>query len=205
MLNLKEVLTGLVSANSGAPSSSDCTRPLRGPHAEYIPNVIMHTHRNQRAWFYDDLIAGKTVVIHCMAAHDAASCTGLETLAQVQARIGEQLGTSIFIYSITTDPVRDTPEVLRQVAEKYGAKDGWLFLTGDEQALSLVRERMFIHSGGQDCSMSLLRYGNEAVGLWGGTPIASGADLIMERLSWIMPRKRSSGPSQRGGPPELVG
>ena len=201
MLNFRDVLTSLAN---GA-GSSECNRPSRGPHSGYIPNVIMRTHLNQRAWFYDDLIARKTVLLHCMAAHDQESCANLEILAGLQTLIGGKLGRSVFMYSITTDPARDTPETLRRLAAKYHARDGWLFLTGDAAALALVRERLFIHSGGQDCSMSLLRYGNEAVGLWGGTPIHSGAELIMERLSWVMPRERPIGPSQRGGPPELVG
>lgn len=204
MQNLREMLAPAANSNPGQPSSSGCSRPSRGPHAGYIPNVIVRTHRNQRAWFYDDLIAGKIVLIHCIDAHDAERSAGLETMARVQAMVGEEMGRSVFIYSIA-DPALGTTEALHRLAEKYSAGDGWLFLTADAATLNLVQQRLFIHSGGQDCSMSLLRYGNEAVGLWGGTPISSGAEWIMTRLSWITPRERPSGPSRRGGPPELAG
>lgn len=198
-------LNKMLATLANAGPSPDCSRPAHGPHAGYIPNVVVRTHMNQRAWFYDDLILGRIVLIHCMAIGDAESCRNVETMARVQAHIGKELGQSIFIYSITTNPEHDTPDVLRRFAEKNGARDGWLFLTGDVAALSLVRQRLFIHSGGQDCSMSLLRYGNEAVGLWGGTPLTDDPGLIMQRLSWIKPRERPAGPPQRGGPPLLIG
>jgi protein SCO1 len=193
------------AARSGEVSSSDCSRPSSGPHAGYIPNVIVLTHRNQRAWFYDDLIAGKTVMIHCIGADDAERSATLETLARVQALIGKAMGRSVFIYSIAADPALETSQALRRIAEKYGAGDGWIFLTAEPDALKLVQQRLFIHSGGQDCSMSLLRYGNEKAGMWGGTPITSRAESIVKRLSWITPGEQPSGPSRRGGPTELPG
>ncbi len=204
MQNTREMLAPALDSTPSQPSSSECSRPPRGPHAGYIPNVIVHTHRNQRAWFYDDLIAGKTVLIHCIGPHDRERSAGLETMARVQAMAGEEMGRSIFIYSIA-DPGLGSTEALQRLAEKYGARDGWLFLTADGPTVDLVQQRLFTHSGGQDCSMSLLRYGNEAVGLWGGTPVSSGAEWIMKRLSWITPQKHPGGSSRRGGPPELAG
>jgi protein SCO1/2 len=37
--------------------------------------------------------------------------------------------------SISSDPVKDTPEVLRRYAERFKADKRWLFLTGDESAV----------------------------------------------------------------------
>jgi protein SCO1/2 len=40
------------------------------------------------------------------------------------------------LVSITVDPDRDSPEVLAEYAERFGASDGrWLFLTGDKQII----------------------------------------------------------------------
>lgn len=200
MLNLRKML-----AKAGAAaSSSDCSRPVRGPHSGFIPNVVVRTHLNQRAWFYDDLIWRKIVLIHCMSIGDTASYASIENLTQVQPLIGDELGRSVFIYSITTDPIHDTPTALRAFAKKCGARDGWLFLTGDAAPLALVRKRLFAHGGGQDCSMELLRYGNETAGLWGGTLVKSQPASIAERLTWITPADYPTGPPRRGGPPPLA-
>lgn len=37
--------------------------------------------------------------------------------------------------SISTDPVKDTPDILKQYAQKFGASERWLFLTGDKQEI----------------------------------------------------------------------
>jgi protein SCO1/2 len=37
--------------------------------------------------------------------------------------------------SISTDPAKDTPEVLKQYAQRFAASDRWLFLTGEKQEI----------------------------------------------------------------------
>jgi protein SCO1/2 len=190
-----EAIAGAANAVK-APSWPEA---LPGPHSAYIPNVIVRTHHNLPVRFYDDLIRQKIVMINCMAIRDEASCSNIEILAQVQPLIGEELGRSVFLYSITTDPVHDTPAALRAFAEKYNASNGWLFLTGKAADLKVIRQRLFIHSGG----MHLIRYGNEAVGLWGGVPSHAMPGSIAQRLSWITPVDRPAGAPKRGGPPPL--
>lgn len=59
---------------------------------------------------------------------------------------------------------------------------------------------------GRDCSMGLMRYGNEPLCLWGSTPARANPAQIAARLDWIDPSRRprsASGP-RRGGPPALV-
>ncbi|MFQ5336001.1 MAG: SCO family protein, partial [Flavobacteriales bacterium] len=51
---------------------------------------------------------------------------------RVQSILGEEPG--FIILSHTVDPERDTPEVLRQYADKFGAHTGnWHFLTGPKE------------------------------------------------------------------------
>ena len=48
---------------------------------------------------------------------------------------------AIQLVSISVDPTHDTPEVLRGYAERAGAKDDWLFLTGPrDQVASLLKD-----------------------------------------------------------------
>ena len=49
-------------------------------------------------------------------------------MAQVQDELGSDFGTKIAFVSITVDPERDTPEVLKQYAQNFGANlAGWFF------------------------------------------------------------------------------
>ena len=48
---------------------------------------------------------------------------------------------AVHLVSISVDPTHDTPEVLRGYAERAGAKDDWLFLTGPrDQVASLLKD-----------------------------------------------------------------
>ena len=47
------------------------------------------------------------------------------------------------LVSITVDPKHDTPEVLRRYAERYGATDRWLFLTGDKREIYCLAKQGF--------------------------------------------------------------
>ncbi|MGG1637257.1 SCO family protein [Paenibacillus sp. FSL K6-3182] len=56
-------------------------------------------------------------------------------LSQVQEQLKEEgkLGTKAELISITFDPVRDTPEVIRDFAKRnFADLNGWRFLRGDE-------------------------------------------------------------------------
>jgi protein SCO1 len=70
-----------------------------------------------------------------------ASCTDLcpmltDNMARVQDSLGSVFGSKIAFVSITVDPERDTPEVLKQYAQNFGADlQGWAFLTGDLAAI----------------------------------------------------------------------
>ena len=185
-------------------SAAGCVRPVRGPNAAFIPNVVVQTHNNRRAFFYDDLVRDKTVLVHCIASQDAGSSESLEMMAKVQSQLRTQPGRKVFIYSLALDPEHDTPQALRALATKYGAGEQWLFLTGEPASLEFLREHLFTHSGGHDCSSSLIRYGNEACGVWGAVPASGGAEIILERLAWITPRERPAGPARRRGPAPLA-
>jgi len=48
------------------------------------------------------------------------------------------------IVSITTMPSMDTPEVLRQYADRFHASDKWLFLTGDKEQIFNLSNKGFL-------------------------------------------------------------
>ena len=59
-----------------------------------------------------------------------------QKMVQVQDELGADFGKKIAFVSISLDPERDTPEVLKDYAKFWGAKlDGWAFLTGSPEAV----------------------------------------------------------------------
>jgi protein SCO1/2 len=63
-----------------------------------------------------------------------------QQMAELQKRIGD--ARDIRLVTVTVDPERDTPEVLREYADFHEAsKTNWLFLTGDkEKIFKLIRK-----------------------------------------------------------------
>ena len=59
-----------------------------------------------------------------------------DKMARVQDELGDDFGSEVAFVSITVDPERDTPEVLKEYAGAFEADlDGWSFLTGDSAAV----------------------------------------------------------------------
>jgi len=89
----------------------------------------------------------------------------------VQRILGDRVGKDIFFYSISIDPTRDTPEVLKAYAEKFGAGGpGWLFLTGKQEDIQLVTKKLGLlrsrDAATRDGHGSVLMVGNEPTGQW---------------------------------------
>jgi protein SCO1 len=60
----------------------------------------------------------------------------------VQDQLGADFGAKIVFASITVDPERDTPKVLKEYAVAFGANlAGWSFLTGPSDVIQDVRRR----------------------------------------------------------------
>jgi protein SCO1 len=65
-----------------------------------------------------------------------------DKMARVQDELGSDFGSNVAFVSITADPERDTPEVLKGYAEAFDANlAGWSFLTGEPAAVLDVAHR----------------------------------------------------------------
>ena len=61
--------------------------------------------------------------------------------------------SAVHFVSITIDPERDTPEVLRKYAERFSADpDLWLFLTGDKAAIIRLAQQGFKLGFGEEAN-----------------------------------------------------
>jgi protein SCO1/2 len=52
------------------------------------------------------------------------------TFQQLQKRLPPALAKEVVLVSVTVDPLRDTPQRLREYAGRYEAREGWVWLTG---------------------------------------------------------------------------
>lgn len=139
--------------------------------ANYFPNVTLVDQDGKTVHFYDDLIKGKSVVLDLIYTHCLDSCP-LETarLVQVQKMLGDRVGKDIFFYSISIDPKRDTPKVLKQYAQNYHVGPGWTFYTGKPEDIILIAKKLGLYSdpdpNDRDGHTPGVLIGNEPSGQW---------------------------------------
>ena len=87
-------------------------------------------------------LRGRVVLLTFIFTSCKDSCPLLtHKMATLQPRLGGDFGPNAFFVSITVDPERDTPAVLKRYAAAHGAKlAGWAFLTGTQaQVRTIVR------------------------------------------------------------------
>jgi protein SCO1 len=88
-------------------------------------------------------LRGKVVAVTFIYTSCPDICPLLtQKMARVEDELGAAFGAKVAFVSITLDPEHDTPAVLKDYAEAWGAKpDAWMFLTGSAAAIRDVTRR----------------------------------------------------------------
>jgi len=110
------------------------------------PEFTLTTQEGGRLSLRD--LRGKVVAVTFVYASCADTCPLLTAkLAGIQAKLGPEFGSRVFFASVTVDPERDTPEVLKRYAEAHKANPaGWAFLTGSPAEIRDVERRYGIYA-----------------------------------------------------------
>src|SRR5215475_7711784 len=92
-------------------------------------------------------LRGKVLAITFIFASCTDTCPLLTAkMAGIQNRLGPAFGPQAFFLSITVDPERDTPAVLKRYAEARRANTaGWAFLTGSSAEIRQVAKSYGIY------------------------------------------------------------
>ena len=139
--------------------------------ADYFPDVVLATQDGAKVRFYEDLVKGKNVAVNVIYTSCRDECP-LETarMAEVQRLLGERMGKDIFFLSISIDPEKDTPQVLKAYAGRFGVGPGWLFLTGNKSDIKLLTRKLGLSRASdafsKDGHASSLMLGSDANGQW---------------------------------------
>lgn len=150
-------------AVKGNPAIKTCPRATGGKNASRFPQVIVQDQFKQKSWFYENLIADKLVLVSFTSVRGENYYPVLSNLVKVREIIEDRVGKvgeDVHMYTVTTDPYRDTPEALRVLAEKNGAD--WRFLTG---AAEDIRE-ILASFNARGSLYGLTWIGNERTGRW---------------------------------------
>jgi len=126
-------------ASPAAPQGTSREAPL--PKIAPAPDFALTSQDGAPVKLAD--FRGKVVAVTFIFTMCTATCPVLTPMMSfVQDRLGSDFAEKIAFISITVDPERDTPEVLKEYAQAFGANlAGWAFLTGAPAAIREVTRR----------------------------------------------------------------
>ncbi|HKP61720.1 MAG TPA: SCO family protein [Polyangiales bacterium] len=121
-------------------------------------------------------LRGRTIVMNFIFTHCAASCPlQVRALTAVQHALPADLSQRVQFVSVTMDPARDTPSVLKDYAARMGAQlENWSFVTGHPAEIAWLHQ----HFGAQVKRLS----GNTGRLYLNGTLVAQNTNVVLNPI-----------------------
>jgi protein SCO1 len=93
----------------------------------------------KRVGLAKDVVGNRIAVVNFIYTTCTTVCpVSSATFQQLQGKLGAALGKEVVLISISVDPLRDTPERLRDFSGRYEARAGWTWLTGAKSDVDAV-------------------------------------------------------------------
>ena len=155
-----------------------------------VPAAELLNQDGVRVTLTDDVIADNIAVVDFVYTTCTTVCPVLSAVfKQVQAGLEDRLGRDVVMVSITVDPTRDTPEKLKRYAEKFGAGNGWVWLTGEQQIVSRVLQEFGTYTPNFEDHPSVVLVGDGRSGQWSRFLGFPAAERIIEKVNEISARR----------------
>jgi len=103
---------------------------VRSEHNYPVPEGTLTEQHGNPAPLRDTLLGEEPVMLNFIFTTCTTICPVLSaSFAQTQKALGPDAG-EVKMISISIDPEHDTPAKLREYAQRFHARDGWVFYTG---------------------------------------------------------------------------
>lgn len=160
-------LAGPAAAGAGAGEESGQAAGGSEAARSYFTDTVLVDQDGREVRFYSDLVAGHVVVIQSIFTECTGVCPVMSKKYQaLQRHLGDRVGRDVHLISISVDPETDTPERLKEFAERFDAGPGWHLLTGSKENVKLVLGRLGQWTDDREEHQTILLVGNDRTGLW---------------------------------------
>jgi protein SCO1 len=178
--------------------------PTQGRGGNQFPDAVVTSHNGKAFRFYSDLIRDKVVMVHFMTLDSQQHFPSLAHLSQLARQLGDELGENVSLYSITTDPIRDTPERLAAYAEEHGIPAGWYLIRPSEGDVKTLSSRFARHlpqhQPKEGFDLRMVHCGNAKAGIWSAFAADADPSKSVIRVSGLYGGGRTNGELRRAGP-----
>ena len=163
--------------------------PVETPADQYafsssqIPDVRVRDQNGQSLNFYTDLVKGRNVAINFIFTTCTTVCPALTaTFRRVQGEL-EKSQSDIKLISVSVDPAVDTPERLRDFADKFKVGPGWTFVTGEKSDIDTLLRKLGAGVGNKNDHTSMILIGNDPANVWTRTYGLSSPTLLIKVMT----------------------
>ncbi len=161
------------------PASEEIIKPQ-------IPDLELVDQDGRTHRFFSDLVQGKIVLMNAVYTTCQGTCPMQSAIfSRVQDMLGDRVGKDVQMISVSLDPLTDTPERLKEMADRHRAGPGWLFLTGDREDVVTVLQAMDLYAANPEDHTPIASIGNEPAGLWMKIINLSAPTEIVSRIDYV--------------------
>jgi protein SCO1/2 len=165
------MLLGVLDIAAAHDGHRHAASPAGGPGAGKAKVVLsdepLLDQDGARRRLAHDVIGNRVAIVNFVYTSCTTVCPVSSALfAQLQERVGAALGKEVVLVSITVDPVRDKPERLRESAARYGARPGWIWLTGAKREVDAVLKGFGAYAPNYEDHPAMVLVGDAQGGAW---------------------------------------
>ena len=148
------------------PSAAKAGENLDKKNRAYFTDLKVITHDGRELRFYSDILRDKIVAVNFFYVNCPTAQMSLTTFFKLQKILGDRLGKDVWLLTISVDPKNDTPEAVKEFARMYNPQKGWLFLTGKENDLETINQKLGNTGRLPEGHIRLFLLGNLRSGHW---------------------------------------
>jgi len=149
------VLLSLIRAEARSPSehghlkNADPTQMRSSSNIVNLklPDVELVNQDGEENRFMTDIIGDKLAAVTFTFTTCTTLCQALDgVFSRLQSKIGSHLGKDTVLITLSVDPVNDIPPRLKAYAQKWKARPGWTFLTGEKETVNQLLKAMEVYT-----------------------------------------------------------
>ena len=161
-----------VTATAGAANTDTAAKRDNAVAEEkarrFFTDLEVIDQNGERLRFYSDVLKDRVVLISFIFTNCEGACPMVaQKLKQTRSLMVESVRDDVWFVSISIDPDRDTPDAMKQFAERQGVDDSrWIFLTGEKQNLETIIKKLGQYTPDIEAHSTLMLAGNTRTKHW---------------------------------------
>lgn len=168
------------------PATPTVEVEIEGVGKVKIPDLDVQDQDGRKIRFYSDLIKDKVVVLSFFYTSCTYSCTMQgKTFSKLQSLLGDRLGESVFLISVTIDPARDDVARLKSWGKRYDVRAGWTLVTGKEAELNKLLVPFTGNRAGSEMHMPSTFVGNAKTGVWTSASGVFDPEMLLKAVDFV--------------------